>query len=174
MTVRPATSDDVASILPLVRELCDLHASRDPERFAVRADILDRYASWLPVRASDPRSVLLVAVDERDGKIVGYTVGTIEPEVPIFWIPECGWIHDLYVLPAYRSRGHASSLVQEAVQRFRAMGVAQIRLHTGAFNDDARRFFARHGFRVSVVEMLLGMQGPGHDGAGSTDCSNQS
>jgi GNAT superfamily N-acetyltransferase len=160
MIVRAASPADVPEILPLVRELCDLHARRDPERFQVRADILDRYAQWLPARAEDPRSVLLVATEDADARIVGFTVGTVEPEVPIFWIPECGWIHDLYVLPSHRSRGHATALVRSAVDRFKAMGVAQIRLHTGAFNDDARAFFARLGFRTSVIEMLHTLKPP--------------
>jgi hypothetical protein len=34
------------------------------------------------------------------------------------------------------------------------MGVKQLRLHTGVFNESAREVFAQAGFRPSVVEML--------------------
>jgi GNAT superfamily N-acetyltransferase len=152
MPVRPATHADVPAVLPLVRAICDLHTKRDPERFAVRPDVLELYAEWLPQRADDPRSVFLVA--EVEGRVVGYVVCTIEPEVPIFWVPECGWIHDVYVMPEYRARGLARALVRGAIARFGELGVKQLRLHTGAFNDDARAMFAREGFRPSVVEML--------------------
>jgi GNAT superfamily N-acetyltransferase len=153
MVIRSATPGDVEAVLPLVGAICALHEAKDPQRFAVREDVLERYRQWLPLRAEDPRSVFLVAVDE-DGRVFGYVVGTVEPEVPIFWVPECGWIHDVYVDPGRRGGGVGLRLVQDAVERFRGMGVAQVRLHTGAFNEDARRLFAKAGFRVSVIEML--------------------
>jgi len=158
MIIRPATADDVPSILPLVRALCDLHASKDPQRFAVRTDVIERYATWLPERAVDPRSVLLVSTPSPGGAPVGFTVGTVEPEVPIFWIPACGWIHDVYVVPEARRQGVARGLVREAVARFRTIGVKQVRLHTGVFNEQARAAFAAEGFRPCVVEMLHALE----------------
>lgn len=166
MLIRAATADDVPAILPMVRAICALHEARDPERFRVLPDVVDRYARWLPERARDPRSVLIVAQrNESDvgpapgaladsGALAGFVVGTVEPEIPIFWVPECGWIHDLWVEPAARRRGVGKLLAQAATDRFRDIGVKQVRLHTGAFNDAARAMFTECGFRVSVVEML--------------------
>ncbi|MFN0134447.1 MAG: N-acetyltransferase family protein [Phycisphaerales bacterium] len=154
MLIRSATADDVPAVLPLVRALCDLHASADPDRFAVRPDVLDRYSAWLPERARDPRSVFLVAEAPGVLGLAGFVVCTIEPEVPIFWVPECGWIHDLYVVPAARRHGTARALVREVVSRYSSIGVKQLRLHTGTFNDIARKAFAAEGFRPCVVEML--------------------
>ncbi|MFN0011672.1 MAG: N-acetyltransferase family protein [Phycisphaerales bacterium] len=174
MLIRPATVADVPFVLPMVRQLCDLHACRDPERFQVRADVIERYALWLPERAADARSVFLVAesppgmggpVEDPPWRAVhaaaasprplaGFLVGTIEPEVPIFWMPECGWVHDVWVEPAARGRGIARALVDAAAQRFTALGIKQMRLHTGTFNDAARATFVGAGFRPSVVEML--------------------
>ena len=155
MVIRPATADDVPAVLPLVRQLCDLHQQHDPERFKVRPDVIERYAQWLPQRASDPRSVFLVAeLDEAPGVVVGFAVCTIEPEVPIFWIPEAGWLHDIFVEPRARRHGVARALVRKVCERFQALGVKQVRLHTGVFNDAARAVFAAEGFRPCVVEML--------------------
>jgi GNAT superfamily N-acetyltransferase len=154
MLVRKATPADVPALLPMVRAICTLHEQRDPQRFRVLPDVLDRYASWLPQRATDPRSVFLVA-QAPDGSLAGFTVGTVEPEVPIFWIPECGWIHDLWVEPQHRRSGAATALAQAAIDAFRAIGVKQVRLDTGSFNEPARAFFATLGFRPCVVEMLM-------------------
>lgn len=159
MRVRPATVLDVPAVLPMVRAICDLHQAKDPQRFAVRADVLDRYAQWLPQRATDPRSVFLVA-QRADGTLAGYVVCTIEPEVPIFWVPECGWIHDVWVEPDARRSGVARALVEAAVEQFRRLGVRQVRLHTGAFNEQARELFSACGFRPCVVEMLLPLEQP--------------
>lgn len=156
MLIRPAVIEDVPQVLPFVRAICDLHESRDPQRFKVLPDVIERYASWLPIRAVDPKSVFLVAQrDPHDQtSLVGYLVGTVEPEIPIFWIPECGWIHDIWLEPDARGQGAAEKMVLEAESRFRAIGVAQMRLHTGAFNEHARALFTRAGFRPSVVEMI--------------------
>lgn len=152
--IRPATAADVPDVLPMVRRLCDLHAQHDPERFQVRPDVIDRYAKWLPERASDPRSVFLVAEHPSVPGLAGFTVGTVEPEVPIFWIPECGWIHDIWIDPAARRGGLARALVRESCERFAALGVKQVRLHTGTFNEVARTVFEAEGFRPCIVEML--------------------
>jgi GNAT superfamily N-acetyltransferase len=154
MLIRPATEKDVPAVLPLVRALCDLHEQADPERFRVVPDVIERYAKWLPERAADPRSVFLVAEHPQVEGLAGFTVCTIEPEVPIFWVPECGWVHDVFVVPSARRHGVARALVREVCARFTSLGVKQVRLHTAAFNDAARAAFAREGFRPCVVEML--------------------
>jgi GNAT superfamily N-acetyltransferase len=154
MLIRPATPDDVTAVLPMVRALCDLHQRHDPERFKVRADVLDRYARWLPERARDERSVFLVARHPAVEGLAGFAVCTIEPEVPIFWVPECGWLHDLWVEPPARRHGVARALAREVCASFKSKGVAQVRLHTGVFNDAARAAFAAEGFRPCVLEML--------------------
>jgi RimJ/RimL family protein N-acetyltransferase len=156
MHIRPGTALDVPAVLPMVRAIIDLHQSNDSQRFQTRPDVIDMYARWLPERASDPRSVFLVA-EEDGGKLAGFTICTIEPEVPIFWVPECGWIHDLWVEPWARGQGVAGAIVRGVIARFEELGVKQMRLHTGSFNDAARAVFAKEGFRPCVVEMLRGM-----------------
>lgn len=156
--VRPAGESDVPSVLPHVEAICEMHRAMDPQRFTFRPNIVEMYAKWLPERAADPRSVFLVA-HTPEGATVGYLVGTVEPEVPIYWTPESGWIHDLFVLPQWRKHGVAKALVSAAVERFTALGVERIRLETAAPNDGARAFFASCGFRPGTTEMLLMLRG---------------
>ncbi len=153
MLIRSATPQDVPAVLPMVRAICALHEARDPQRFGYLPDVVDRYARWLPERARDPRSVLLVAQGD-DDTLAGFVVGTVEPDIPIYRVRECGLIHDLWVEPADRRHGVGKLLALEALERFAQIGVSQVRLDTGAFNDPARAMFAKCGFRESVVEML--------------------
>lgn len=155
LVIRPARAEDIPAVLPLVRAICELHHAMDPERFTFKPDLLDMYAKWFPERIADPRSVFLVAEDTTTNAIAGYVVGTVEPEVPIYWTPESGWIHDIVVLPEWRGRGIAQQLTRAAVEHFRAVGVARIRLETAAPNDAARAFFASMGFRPGTTEMLM-------------------
>lgn len=154
MPIRPATPSDIPAVRPMVREICEMHARMDPERYGFLGDVVERYERWLPQRAADPRSVFLVAESEAGGAVVGFLVGAVESNIPIYTLREYGFIHDVWVEPEHRGRGHASALVDAALARFRAMGVAQVRLETAAANEAARRLFARRGFRTGTIDML--------------------
>jgi ribosomal protein S18 acetylase RimI-like enzyme len=155
MDIRPATPDDVPAVLPMVRKVCAFHEALDPAKYGFRADPGRMYDSWLRGRATDPRSVFLVA-DRDDGPaLVAFLVGTVEREIPIYRLKEFGFIHDLWVEEKYRNEGIARQMVTLAVERFREMGVRQVRLDTAAGNEPARGLFTACGFRPSVTEMLI-------------------
>lgn len=152
--VRPATAADVPAVLPMVRAICALHEHWDPERYPMLPDVVERYRRWLPERAADPESVFLVAQHQDGSSLVGFLIGTVEENIPIYRVARYGFIHDVWVDPSARRSGVASALVENALGRFRAIDVAQVRLETAVPNDEARALFARVGFRQSVVEML--------------------
>jgi ribosomal protein S18 acetylase RimI-like enzyme len=156
MEIRSATPADVPAVLPMVRKICALHESWDAAKYGFASDPGEMYRDWLGRRATDKRSVFLVA--QRDAGppplLAGFLIATIESEIPIYRIAEYGFIHDLWVEEAYRHEGLARQMVMLAIERFRAIGVPQIRLDTAAANDAARALFTSCGFRVSSVEML--------------------
>jgi ribosomal protein S18 acetylase RimI-like enzyme len=84
-----------------------------------------------------------------------YLVATVEQEIPIYRLTEFAFIHDLWVEPEYRRSGIARQMVMETIDRFKQMGVKQIRLDTAAVNESARRLFSSCGCRVSTIEMLV-------------------
>jgi ribosomal protein S18 acetylase RimI-like enzyme len=157
MNVRAATVSDVAAILPMVDAICAMHHEMDPARYDFLPDVVQRYQRWLPERAEDPRSVLLVgeAGDSAAGpkELAGFLVGTVERNIPIYRTTEFGFIHDVWVQPRARRSGLGGMLVDAAIANFATIGVKQVRLETAAANDAARALFARHGFRVAAEEM---------------------
>jgi ribosomal protein S18 acetylase RimI-like enzyme len=155
MLVRPATPADMPNILPMVRAICAMHAAMDPQRYDFLPDIVDRYARWLPERAIDPRSVLLVGEEkEKAGALAGFLIATIETNIPIYHTTEFGFIHDLWVEPHARRSGLASMLTSAALARFKELGINQVRLETATHNDTARALFERQGLRVSNIDMV--------------------
>lgn len=156
MEIRPATPDDVPDVLPMVRRVCAFHEALDPAKYGFRDQPERMYDRWLVARAKDPRSVFLVADAGRDGRrnLAGFLIGTVEDEIPVYRLEEFGFIHDLWVEEDYRNEGLARQLVMTAVERFREIGVGQVRLDTAAANDVARKLFEGCGFRTSVIEML--------------------
>jgi ribosomal protein S18 acetylase RimI-like enzyme len=161
MNIRAATGLDVPAILPMVRAICAMHEEMDGRRYDYLPDVVERYQRWLPGRATDGRSVLVVGeMAEHVGapvKLAGFLVGTVEGNIPIYRTMEFGFIHDVWVEPWARRSGLGGKLVDAAVAKFAAIGVTQIRLETAAGNDAAGALFARHGFRVAASEMQRDM-----------------
>ncbi|HEV2294177.1 MAG TPA: GNAT family N-acetyltransferase [Tepidisphaeraceae bacterium] len=160
MNIRPATAVDVPAVLPMVERICALHQQWDPRKYGFRENPGKMYKRWLTARTTDPRAVFLVA--DRTDKMLqdvpflaGFLIGTVEREIPIYRLAEYGFIHDLWVEPTYRNEGIGRQMVMLAIERFREIGVEQIRLDTAAQNEVARGLFASCGFRPSVQEMLL-------------------
>jgi ribosomal protein S18 acetylase RimI-like enzyme len=120
------------------------------------------YDHWLRQRARDPRSVFLVA--ERESRLVGFLIASIEHTIPVYRLSEVGYIHDLWIEPQYRNEGIARQMTMLAIEKFREKGVPQIRLETATKNEAARKLFASCGFRESAVEMLLPVPSPGGRG----------
>jgi ribosomal protein S18 acetylase RimI-like enzyme len=155
MDIRPASIDDIPGVLPMVAKICALHESWDPAKYGFLPNPQERYRRWLTARATDARSVFLVA--EREGRLVAFLIGDIEEEIPIYRLKEFGFIHDLWVEEEYRHEGIARQMVMLAIERFKSSGVHQIRLDTAAANDPARKLFSSCGFHISTMEMLLEM-----------------
>lgn len=166
MLIRPATPADVPAVLPMVAAVCALHESWDTSKYGFVPNVEQRYQKWLiaqtnsdaprglPLRAR--RSIFLVAEDQAaSGKLVAFLVATVEREIPIYRLQEFGFIHDLWVEPEYRHVGIAKQMVSLTIERFKLMGVKQIRLDTAAANDAARQLFDSCGFRLSTMEMLI-------------------
>lgn len=153
MTIRPATPADVSAVTPMVTKIAALHEAWDPAKYGYKPNVSEMYRSWLTSRATDPRSVFLVA--EREDRLIAFLIATVEHEIPIYRLNEFGFIHDLWVEPEYRNEGSARQMTMLAIEKFRELGVKQVRLDTHAKNDIARALFASCGFRPSVTEMLL-------------------
>jgi len=144
----------------MVEKVCALHEQWDPAKYSFLPGIAQMYEDWLRERASSRRSVFLVAEASGPGKkLVGMIVGSVEREIPIYRLKEYGFLHDLWVEPEYRNEGIARQMVMLAVEKFKQMGVKQIRCDTAGKNEIARKLFESCGFRVSVVEMLLELKG---------------
>jgi ribosomal protein S18 acetylase RimI-like enzyme len=154
MHIRPATADDAPLVVPMVERLAAFHGERDPAKYSPLPEIGGMYRSWLAERAVDPRAVFLVAQRE-PRRLVAFLIGSVEREIPIYRLREYGFIHDVWVEPEYRNEGLARQLVTLAVERFRGMGMRQVRLDVLVGNPPAIALFQSCGFRASVTEMLL-------------------
>jgi ribosomal protein S18 acetylase RimI-like enzyme len=95
---------------------------------------------------------LLVARSERDDEaIVGFAMfslerGTFEKAV------QRGIVEAIYVVPDRRDEGIGSALLRAAETHLLEAGADRLSLESLADNDDARRFYRRHGYEPHRVE----------------------
>ena len=158
-SVRPARDGDLEAIGRLGALLLREHHAFDPRRFmAPGPDPEGGYAWFLGTQLAEPDVLLLVA-ESFGGTVAGYLYATVEPRSWKELRDEAGFVHDVVVDEAFRSRGIATALVEAAASWFTGRGLPRFVLWTAAHNADAQRLFARLGFRQTMIEMTRELDG---------------
>ena len=134
-TIRRATADDAAALLPLVE---DYWRFEDLPGFEP-----GRIGQELRRLLSEP---CLGAgwIAESGGRTVGYLLA-----VYVFSLEHRGLtaeIDEFYVLPSVRNGGSGAALLRAAEAEFTALGCTNVSLQLGRANDRARNFYFRHGY----------------------------
>ncbi len=102
---------------------------------------------------------LLVA--REDDEILGFVMYTVENGRYV-QDQQTGVIVNLYVRPASRDEGVGSALLAAAEAELADMGVDTVSLEVLAGNEDARRFYRRHGYGPHRVELAKSMENDTH------------
>jgi ribosomal protein S18 acetylase RimI-like enzyme len=160
IVVRGVTEADRAGVLGLAPRLAEGVAPwRDQER-AVMAG-----RRWLEDSlgaAARGDGALLVAVEEiRVGTVAtavgnGAVAGAISVRPTVHFTGEHdGYVGELAVAERSARRGIGRRLVEAAAVWARDRGLANLSLHTGAYNANARAFYAALGFAEEEVRLTL-------------------
>jgi GNAT superfamily N-acetyltransferase len=108
-----------------------------------------RYEEWL----GETDAFLLLA--ERDGRAVGYALVRLGGEgAAMVTGSRTAELESLALLPSERGAGIGSQLIEAVRADLRRLGVEVWGLGVMDGNDDARRFYERHGLRAFLVEMV--------------------
>ena len=142
IAIRAARARDVPALSLLWAELMELHAGRDP-RFALA---LDAPAQWR-TQVSDVlgREDAFVLMAEADGQPVGFCVGWIAKNPPIYRVADVGFISEIAVTGAEQRRGVGRALMDGAGEWFRRRGLAEVQLSTAVWNESAHAFWKAMG-----------------------------
>lgn len=152
LLIRRATAADMAAVGALAAGLVEAHHAFDPARFlAATGHTADGYARFLGTQLDEADALVLVA--ERDGAIVGYAYAAIEGTDWMSLRGPAGVVHDLFVHDDQRGRAIGRQLLDAVLHEFETRGTPQVVLSTAAANTGAQRFFARAGFRPTMIEM---------------------
>ena len=152
VTIRPATSADLAAVGRLAAMLVRLHHDFDAQRFIAASPRTEEgYAAYLASQLDKASVLLLVAV--RDGKVMGYTYAGIEGFDYMALRGPAGALYDIVVDPEHRGSGAGRQLLDATMAALGQRGAPRVVLSTAERNEAAQRLFARAGFRRTMIEM---------------------
>ncbi len=157
LAVRPALERDLETVGDLWVELMSVHAALDP-RFGVPRHGRTNYIRQLRKSIRDSNFRILVAVDDR--RVIGYVLGYIGENPPIFPQPRFGFIADLCVTADYRRRGVGERLVQEICRWFRDRGLDCVQMNVAHHNPQSQAFWRKVGSRDYLDHMWLDLRDP--------------
>jgi GNAT superfamily N-acetyltransferase len=109
-------------------------------------------ASWFRMSLADPRALLLFA--ECDGVAVGALCGRFRDSSEYCTAPTAN-LGSLFVQREFRSRAVGSQLVDRFKKWASELGARRLTVTAYASNEDAIRFYRRHGFAAFEVTLAL-------------------
>lgn len=106
-----------------------------------------------------PDGFALVA--EHDGEPVGYAMARVVDDTPGSWTrgARIGILESLAILPGRRGAGTGTRLLEAVRDELRARGIRDLELAVIAGNEDALRFYRRHGL-VPFATIMVGSTDP--------------
>ena len=142
LAVRPAGPADVATLLPMVR---DLHLHEHLPRPGREVE-----AALGALLADDRLGCVLVA--EEGGRAVGYTV--LGFGYSLEFHGRDAFVDELYVAEAARGAGIGSLLLDAAEMACRARGIKALHLESGHGNPRATALYERRGFAAHERHLM--------------------
>jgi ribosomal protein S18 acetylase RimI-like enzyme len=156
--VRSAVEADRGAIGRLGALLVAEHHEFDPQRFiAPIPDLAERYGDFLIGQSR--RSEMRVLVAERGGEVVGYAFGGMEGNDYMALRGPAGVVYDLVVDPDHRRQGIGQALLAAALDALAELGAPRALLFTAYKNHIAQALFDKAGFRRTMIEMTVELQG---------------
>src|SRR5512136_969675 len=131
--VRDATKRDLKAVTDLWTERAEYHSELSDD-FALAWDSRLRWSRYLASKFREISTKIVVA--DEDGKLVGFMLCLLSPNVPVYAERKIGVISDVYVLPERRNRGLTKLMFHHAVKWFRKNKVKSIQLAVAAANAE--------------------------------------
>ena len=150
--VRRATPGDVDAMLPIWREMMELHQRVEPARWTMVRNAETLYRDLLATCLEDPERLIAVAV--RDGHVVGFVHAGKGRRPPVVEDNVFGSLDTLCVTPAARRQGIGRALVAEAMKWFQAQGLTNAEVGYALANPLSGPFWTAMGFRPFMVRAL--------------------
>jgi ribosomal protein S18 acetylase RimI-like enzyme len=132
--VRPARTDEIDELLPLMRGYCDFYESSPSD---------DGLRSMAEALITDPEQGAFFVARTGDGVAAGFAAMGWK------WSSlrgsRIGYLEDLFVDPAHRGGGYAEALIEACAERCRERGAPVLEWTTAPDNHRAQAVYRRVG-----------------------------
>ncbi len=156
LSVRPARHSDVAGLSLVWQELMTLHEATDA-RFALSRDALARWRAMAHDMLGRDDGFLYLA--ELGGRPVGFCLGWLAKNPPIYKVADVGFISEIAVQSAYQRRGIGRALIDEARRWFYGRGLREFQLSTAVWNTQAQAFWRALGGEPLLLRYRFPLDG---------------
>jgi ribosomal protein S18 acetylase RimI-like enzyme len=150
LSARPASPDDVATLVSLYRgleaEQADLKAM-----WPLADGLAEPVAGSLADAIGDPEVVVILG--EVEGYPFGFALARVEPLLPQAAPERVGSIRLIYTEPAARGVGLGEVMIKEVLERLRSMGLGRFDAHVLPGHRLAKNFFEASGFAARSIVM---------------------
>ncbi len=151
MYIRPATVEDIPSLLALAKQLFDLHFQFDSEYYQLEPNFDELFTSWLREQLTYYNNqFILVAqnseLQNSEKKITGFISGFIKSLYPWFRTKAVGHISYLVIDPNFQRRKIGQFLENAAISWFKARNVSYIELYVEEKNEVGKIAWTSYGF----------------------------
>ena len=150
--VRRASKRDIDAIVPLWREMMELHQEIEPANWTMAPDADEIFRSYLAQCLDDPEHMIAVAVSA--GELVGFIHASRAYRPPVVTPQAQGAVNGIGVTANARRQGIGRMLVEEAMRWFRGQGLAVAKAGWAAANPLSAPFWIAQGFRPYQVTGL--------------------
>jgi ribosomal protein S18 acetylase RimI-like enzyme len=146
VTVRRATTDDLADVVALRLALLREHAG-NPIHGQLRPDAPERARRLFAAQLRSNDEVIFLA--EREREVVGILRCVRMAGLPLVVPSVYGYVSSVYVIPGARRSGVLRALLDAAIAWCQARGITELRLHNAAESAVANAAWEALGFRVA-------------------------
>jgi len=142
--IRQAQPQDIPQLAQIWLQMMTSHERRDA-RFALAGDGLERWRVLAADMIADSAGFLMAAHEHGSDSLVGFCLGWVARNAPIYRQDEIGFISEIAVDESFRRCGVAKALVQSAQQWFRQRNLEEFQLSAAVWNEPADGFWRAVG-----------------------------
>ena len=146
MEIRLAEYTELDEINVLRKQVNDLHAKGKPEFF--KEGFSKELQDFLVDIWNNEKCKIVVAVDS--SRIIGYSIFSIAPKKEALFMRGGDYldIDEICIDKDHRRQGIASSIMKYIENYAKKIGIERIVLNMWEFNEEARSFYEKSGFKT--------------------------